>query len=102
MGKRIIQQARGKGSLTYRVSKKAFSKKIGYPNLNTKGEAEIVSIEHSAAHSAPLMKIKIGDTTFYDPAFNGAFVGQKLAFNTDAKRRPRSCSEGHSSSNNCI
>jgi large subunit ribosomal protein L2 len=76
MGKRIIQQARGKGSLTYRVRPKAYSRRIKYPMQS--GEAEIVSIEHSAGHSAPLLKIKINNLLFYNPAFNGAFVGQKI------------------------
>lgn len=77
MGKRIIQQARGKGSLTYRVRKKAFTKKVGYPSFS--GEGEIIAIEKSAAHSAPLMKVRFEKGTFYDPAFNGAFVGQKIS-----------------------
>ena len=76
MGKRIIQQARGKGSLTYRVRKKAFNKKIGYPSKQ--GEAEIIAIVHSAAHSAPLAKIKIDDKTFYNPE-TGVLAGWKSA-----------------------
>ena len=56
MGKRIISQARGKGSLTYQVRKQAYKYRIKYPSL--KGEAEIIKIIHSAAHTAPLMKIK--------------------------------------------
>ena len=78
MGKRIIQQARGKGSLTYRVRKKAFRYKVGYPSINEEGEAEIIKIIHSPAHSAPLMKLKIKNKIFFNPAFNGAYVGQKI------------------------
>jgi len=76
MGKRIIQQARGKGSLTYRVKKQAFNKTISYPKGT--GEAEIIAIIHSAAHSAPLAKIKLGKEISYIPAFNQAFVEQKI------------------------
>jgi len=76
MGKRIISQARGKGSLTYRVRKKAFQHKIGYPI--GEGEAEIIKLIHSAAHSAPLLRIKIENKLFYSPAFHGAFEGQKI------------------------
>jgi large subunit ribosomal protein L2 len=80
MGKRIIQQARGKGSLTYKVRKKAFRYKLSYPMHE--GEAEIVNLIHSPGHTAPLMKLKIstpeGDEVFYNPAFNGAFIGQKV------------------------
>ena len=45
MGKRIIQQARGKGSFTYRVRKRAFQYKIGYPI--SKGNALILDLIHS-------------------------------------------------------
>lgn len=76
MGKRIISQARGHGSLSYRVRRKAFTHKIKY-GMNT-GEGEILSLIHSAGHSAPLMKIKVGNEIIFNPAFSGAFVGQKI------------------------
>lgn len=76
MGKRIIQQARGKGSLTYQAKKTAFIYRISYPK--EKGEAEIINLIHSAAHSAPLIKLKLNNEIFYIPAFNNAFVGQKI------------------------
>ncbi len=76
MGKRIIQQARGHGSLSYRVRKAAYKYKIKYP-IN-EGEAEIVDLLHSAGHSAPLLKLKISNEIFYNPAFNGATVGNKV------------------------
>lgn len=77
MGKRIIQQARGKGSLTYRVRRAAFLHKIAYPVVS-EGEAEIINLIHSAGHSAPLMKVKFNKGVFVVPAFNGAFIGQKI------------------------
>jgi large subunit ribosomal protein L2 len=77
MGKRIISQARGHGSLSYRVRRKAYSHKIKYPMINS-GSAEIISLIHSAGHTAPLMKLKSGNETFINSAFNGAFVGQKI------------------------
>lgn len=76
MGKRIITQARGKGSLTYRVKKKAFTRKIKYPMVE--GDAEIVKLVHSAAHSAPLVKFKIENQIFFNAAFNGAVEGEKI------------------------
>jgi large subunit ribosomal protein L2 len=81
MGKRIISQARGHGSLSYRVRKQAYIYKIKYPMHE--GEAEVLNILHSAAHSAPLMKIKIKDEIFYNPAFNGAIAGQKISIGGD-------------------
>ncbi|MEM4259467.1 MAG: 50S ribosomal protein L2 [Candidatus Pacearchaeota archaeon] len=76
MGKRIISQARGHGSLTYQAKKKAYIYKIKYPS--TEGEAEIIDLIHSTAHSAPLAKIKVKNEIFFNPAFNNAFVGQKI------------------------
>ncbi len=94
MGKRIIQRARGHGGPVYRVRKKAFVYEIRYPS-NVSGEAEIIELIHSRAHSAPLAKMRIhpageenkGRTImFYTPAFEGAFVGQKIGFNMEGRR----------------
>jgi large subunit ribosomal protein L2 len=76
MGKRTISQARGKGSLTYRVRRKAFLHKIKYPMKE--GEALIVNLIHSPGHSAPLIHLLIKDEAFYNPAFNNAYIGQKI------------------------
>jgi len=81
MGKRIIQQARGKGSLTYKVRKKAFKYKIKYPMHE--GNAKIVKIFHSAAHSAPLLKLKISNEIFYNVAFDGALEGNEISIEKD-------------------
>lgn len=77
MGKRIIQQARGKGSLTYQVRKKAYIYKIGYPRKMS-GEGKVVALINSSAHSTPLAKIKYSEGIFYIPAFKGMFEGQKI------------------------
>lgn len=76
MGKSIISQARGHGSLTYQVRKKAYIYKIKYPSVE--GEATILALLHSAAHSAPLAKIKVQKEIFYNPAFNNALEGQTI------------------------
>jgi len=76
MGKRIIQQARGKGSLTYRVRKKAFMRKIKYPI--GEGTATLRKLVHSPALSAPLAHLEVGGEMFYNAAFNGATEGQTI------------------------
>ena len=78
MGKRIIQQARGHGSLTYRVRRKAFSHKIAYPKLGTEEKGKIVKLISSAGHTAPIAKIQIKVGTFYNTAFEGAYEGQEV------------------------
>ena len=77
MGKSIISQARGHGSLSYQARKQAFIYKIQYPMAE--GEGEIIDLLHSPAHSAPLIKVRVGKEVFFNAAFNGAFIGQKIA-----------------------
>ncbi|MFA5019487.1 MAG: 50S ribosomal protein L2 [Candidatus Pacearchaeota archaeon] len=81
MGKSIISQARGHGSMTYRVRRKAFSHKIAYPNLS--GDGEVVKLISSAGHSAPIAKIKVGDSIFYNPASKNLYEGQKIKLGED-------------------
>nr|AJS12520.1 50S ribosomal protein L2P [uncultured archaeon] len=80
MGKRIISQARGHGSLSYRVRRRGYLHRIKYPMHE--GEAQILDLIHSAGHSAPLSKIMVSNEIFYNPAFKGAIVGQKIYINS--------------------
>ncbi len=79
MGKRIISQARGKGSSTYRVKKKAFRYKMQFPP-RISGVGTIVKLLDSAAHSAPLAKIAWEKGSFYIPAYKGMVEGEKINF----------------------
>jgi large subunit ribosomal protein L2 len=79
MGKRIIQQARGHGSFSYRVKRKAFKIKLKYPN-KLEGEGIIKELLNSRAHTAPIAKIKYKDGYFYVPAVKGLIEGQKIKF----------------------
>ena len=80
MGKRIIQQARGHGSLTYRVRRKAFNIKPGYlPDLKNDEEWEVVKLISSAGHSAPIAKLKNKEgKIFHNFAANLLYEGQKI------------------------
>jgi len=85
MGKRTTQQARGKGSMTFRVRPKAYIYRISYPNLNVCGLAKINRLFNSSAHSSPLIEIEISnDTTknqknrFIIPAAEGIYEGQEV------------------------
>jgi len=81
MGKRITQQARGKGSLTFRVRPKAYKYKITYSKLNTSGKGKVLKLINSSAHSAPLAKILIEKETFICPAASGIYEGQEIMIN---------------------
>ncbi|MBN1377015.1 50S ribosomal protein L2 [Candidatus Woesearchaeota archaeon] len=86
MGKRLIQQARGKGGPTYRA-----------PSFNYKGEAkvryniseaEIKDIVKCRGHSAPLIEVlyptENGTQTGLMIASEGLRVGQKLQIGSDS------------------
>ncbi|MFQ5531657.1 MAG: 50S ribosomal protein L2 [Candidatus Nanoarchaeia archaeon] len=79
MGKRIIVQRRGRGSNTYRVSKKSFRYKLQYPK-KLEGQGIVVKLFNSSAHSAPLAKVSYSRGNFYMPAFKGMVEGQVINF----------------------
>lgn len=81
MGKRIIQQARGHGSSTYRVKRKAFSHRIQYPK-KLSGEGKIIKLFLTGGHSAPLAKIISKDQVFYIPAFKRMIQGESINFDS--------------------
>lgn len=87
MGKRIIQQRRGRGTSTYRAHT---FRSVGHTSYNTynKDESisgEIIEILHSAYHSAPLMKVKYESGKIaLVPSFMGACVGQTIDVNQEA------------------
>jgi len=76
MGKRIIQQARGHGGPRYRVRKKTFIYRLGYPILEGKGK--VLALINSSVHSCPLAKIYLAEKIFYIPAFSEMVEGQEI------------------------
>lgn len=81
MGKTLIQQARGHGSLSYRVKHSTFYIKPEYlPNLNDGEEFEIVRMFSPMSHTAPIIKLKQvnGSKVFHNFAANGIFEGQRI------------------------
>ena len=74
MGKRIIQQRRGKGTATFRVRRKAYTIRLEYPNVDGKGK--IIKLISDAGHTAPLALINVGSKFFYDVAVEGLQDGQ--------------------------
>lgn len=88
MGKRIIQQARGHGSKTYRVRRKAFRYRVKYPR-ELKGQGTVIKLMNSPGHSAPLAKIKYDKGVFYNPAFKGMIEGQKIIFDANEESRKK-------------
>lgn len=80
MGKRIIQQRRGRGTSTYKVRRKGFKYKLQYPSKLT-GEGKVIRLFSTSAHSSPVAKISYDKGIFYIPAFKGMVEGQTIKFN---------------------
>ncbi len=79
MGKRIIQQARGHGSHTYRVKRKAFRHRLKYPS-KLEGVGKIIKLVNSPGHTAPLAKVKYDKGVFFMPACKNMYEGQEISF----------------------
>ena len=84
MGKRIIQQRRGRGTSTYRAHSFRFAGKSSY-GVYAKGEetsGTILDFVHSKGHSAPLMKVRFENgAEALMPAFQGAVQGETITIN---------------------
>jgi large subunit ribosomal protein L2 len=81
MGKTLIQQARGHGSLSYRVKHSTFFLKPEYLSDFVDGEEfEVVRLISPMSHTAPIAKFKQvnGGKTFHNLAISGMFEGQKI------------------------
>jgi large subunit ribosomal protein L2 len=82
MGKRLIQQRRGRGTLTYRTPNHNYVAEVKHYALDTKGI--VVDLVHCAAHSAPLIEVKYltGDKN-YALAPKGIKVGDEISIGND-------------------
>lgn len=78
MGKTIIQQARGHGSLRYRSTKQAYTITIIYPELKTSGKGTVEKLINTICYSAPVAKIRLNGKIFYNLASNSMLEGQDI------------------------
>ena len=78
MGKRLIQQRRGRGTSTYRSPSFRFKGEVKHYNLETSGQ--VIDIIHCSGHSAPLIEVSYltgkKDLTF---APEGIKVGDEIS-----------------------
>lgn len=82
MGKRIIQQRRGRGTSTYRSHSFRFAGKTSYNTYNKDAAVtgEIIDLVHSKGHSAPLLKVRYDNAReALIPSFEGAYIGKKIS-----------------------
>lgn len=88
MGKRIIQQRRGRGTSTYRAHSFRFAGRSAYNAYEKDAtlNGTIIDLVHSRGHSAPLMKIKYENgREALVPAYEGAKIGDSFSINHEQK-----------------
>src|SRR3989344_2489814 len=77
MGRRIIQQRRGKGSTTYRTNQYAYRVHLDYPFSASEGE--VIDFLSLSGHSSPIAKIKTNKGVFFNVATEGLQIGQRIS-----------------------
>ncbi len=79
MGKRIIQQRRGRGGHTYKVREKAGKLRVGYLS-DIEGEFKCVKLTSSVGHTVPIAKfINKDGVSFSNFAVDLLYVGQNIS-----------------------
>lgn len=86
MGKRLIQQRRGRRKSKYNAPSHRFKGKIKYIQGNEKNEGIVQNILHDPGRTAPLISVKLSDNKkILILAPEGIKVGDKIKF-TDNKK----------------
>lgn len=87
MGKNLIQQARGKGSPTYRAPSFRYKGEAKHNKPSTEMlEGEVINFVHCAGHSAPLAHIRYNNgEDCLVIASEGLLVGQKIYSGPESK-----------------
>lgn len=86
MGKRLIQQRRGKISTKFNSPSHRFKGKIKYDYKNISTEGTIVDIIHDPGRTAPIASVKLSDNKIINMiAPEGLKTGDIIKFNDDKK-----------------
>jgi large subunit ribosomal protein L2 len=90
MGKNLIQQARGKGSPTYRAPSFRYVGEAKHNKMTEQAlEGEVIDLVHCQGHSAPLAQVRYNNgETCYIPAAEGLKVGQKVHSAYEVEQAP--------------
>ena len=84
MGKRLIQQRRGRGTATYRAPSFRYKGAVKHYPLETSGV--VVDLIHCAGHSAPLMQVNyLSGENCLSVAPEGIKVGDTITIGGDAE-----------------
>src|SRR5512136_241812 len=86
MGKRLIQQRRGKISTKFNSPSHRFKGEIKYDYKNNLTEGTIVDIIHDPGRTAPIANVKLSNNNIINIiAPEGIKTGDKIKFNDDKK-----------------
>lgn len=89
MGKRLLQQRRGKNLPTFRAPSHRYAGELTYPGLDqgiVKGR--VVDLIHSVGHNVPLAVVSFsGGKTILLPANDGLLVGQEVSIGYEAEAK---------------
>ena len=82
MGKRIIQQARGRGGSRYRSPSHRF---LGKPRYPREGKIKVIDIVHDPGHNTPLAEVEYDKGREYIFAAEGIKVGDVFEVGKDIR-----------------
>lgn len=86
MGKRIIQQARGKGGPAYRAPSHRYLGSVEYKPLSTSMAGKVIDILHDPARNVPVAILRFEDgTQIFHLANEGLKVGDYVHYGGEAK-----------------
>ncbi len=89
MGKRLIQQARGKGSPTYKSPSFRFKGEVKHYKITDKAvSGKVEDLIHCAGHSSPLMIVNYEDNQIITVAPEGIRVGEEIACGSGTELKP--------------
>lgn len=86
MGKNLLQQRRGRGTIRFRAQRHRYYGKINYGKMGTELRGRVEDIVHCPAHSSPLMTIQYenGESALI-PANENAKVGAEISCGENSK-----------------
>ena len=83
MGKKLIQQRRGRTKGRYNVPTHRYKGKIQYSKENIKGIGIVEDIIHDPGRTTPIMKVKLNRKKFLFLSPEGIKVGDSVKYNDE-------------------
>ncbi len=87
MGKRILNQRRGKGGSQFRVRPGRLALQARYPLVlgHLSASGVVTALVHDGGHTAPLAQVRLdGGSVSYLPAANGLEIGSRIQLGAEA------------------